>query len=189
MRAKRRAEVQVSDMPEPMLVPHDLRDDLAESLDRELTRLPEKCRIPIVLCDLEGRTHKRLRGNSVGRSGRSPVDCRGPGSMLARRLARRGLSLSVGSLAMLLAQESASSGMPTRLIGSTAQAARLFAVGRSVTAGVVSAGVATLTREMLKVMLLGKLKIVTAMAVVVSLLLLPAPAWPTRHRPPNRDRR
>ena len=50
--------------------------------------------------------------------------------MLARRLSRRGVSLAVGSLAVLLAQESASASMPTKLIGSTAQAASLFASER-----------------------------------------------------------
>ena len=63
---------------------------------------------------------------------------------------------------MLLAQESASASMPTRLIGSTAQAASLFAAGGAVTAGVVSAKVAALTGEVLKIMLLSKLKITTA---------------------------
>ena len=86
--------------------------------------------------------------------------------MLARRLSRQGVSLSVGSLAVLLAQESASASMPTRLIGSTAQAASLFAAGGAVTAGVVSAEVAALTGEVLKIMLLSKLKITTAVLLM-----------------------
>ncbi len=159
-RAKRRVrESQVSDMPEPMVVPHDLRDALAESLDRELSRLPEKYRIPIVLCDLEGRTHKEAAsqlgwpiGTVSGRLSRAK-------SMLAKRLARRGISLSVGTLAMLLAQDTASASVPTRLIGSTAQAASLIAAGQAAT-GVVSAEAVTLTVEVLKAMLISKLKIV-----------------------------
>ena len=60
--------------------------------------------------------------------------------------------------------------MPTRLIGSTAQAASLFAAGGAATAGVVSAEVAALTGEVLKMMLLSKIKVVTAMLLVVSAL-------------------
>ena len=58
-RARRRMrEGQVTDMPEPEAVPLYLRDDLTESLDRELNRLPDKYRIPIVLCELEEKTHQ-----------------------------------------------------------------------------------------------------------------------------------
>src|SRR5262249_14704638 len=121
MRARRRArEGQVSDMPEPMVVPDELRDDLAESLDREMSRLPEKYHIPIVLCDLQGMGHKeaaRQLGWPIGTVSSRLSRAR---AMLAKRLARRGVSLSVGSLAVLLAQESASASMPTQLIGPTA---------------------------------------------------------------------
>ena len=90
--------------------------------------------------------------------------------MLARRLSRRGVPLSVGSLAVLLAQESASASMPTRLIGSTAQAASLIAAGRAVTAGVVSAEVVTLTEGVLKTMLLSKIKFVTVALMLVAVV-------------------
>ena len=48
--------------------------------------------------------------------------------------------------------------MLPRLIGSTVRAASLFAAGRVVSVGMVSAEVTVLTREVLKMMLLGKFK-------------------------------
>src|SRR5262245_42503422 len=48
-------ERQVTDMPEPTLEP-DLWDDLEAVLDRELSRLPDRYRAAIILCDLEGKT-------------------------------------------------------------------------------------------------------------------------------------
>ena len=170
-RARRRGrESQVSMMPECEAAAPNLQDDLAAVLDRELSCLPENYRIPIVLCDLEGRAHKEAASQLGWPIGTVSSRLARARSMLAKRLRRRGVSLSVGSLALLLAQESARAGMPVRLIGSTAQAARQLAAGIAVAAGVVPAGVAILTREVLKVMLFSKLKIVTVVLLAVSAL-------------------
>src|SRR5205809_5551032 len=57
--AKRGArERQVAMMPEPAATAQDLWSDLQPLLDQELSRLPEKYRVAIVLCDLEGKTRR-----------------------------------------------------------------------------------------------------------------------------------
>src|SRR5262249_55553423 len=85
--AKRRArERQVTEMPEPALSERPLWDDLQPLLEKELSRLPDKYRVAIVLCDLEGKTRKEAsRQLGVPEGTLAARLARGRG-MLAKRL-------------------------------------------------------------------------------------------------------
>ena len=160
-------------MPEPAA---ELReswgDDVLALLDQELSRLPDQYRAPIVLCDLEGKTHRQAAeqlgwpvGTVSGRLSRAR-------SLLAARLSRRGIALPAGALAILLSREAASAAMPVSLIASTTRAASGFAAGQGAARAVVAAGAAELTEGVLKMMLLTRLKVATA--VLVGLVVLVA---------------
>jgi RNA polymerase sigma factor (sigma-70 family) len=163
-RAKRRVrELPAREMIEPEAVPDEHVDELLSRLDREVTRLPEKYRMPIVLCELEGKTHRQAAeqlgwpvGTVSGRLSRARA-------LLAHRLSRRDTPLTAGVVGVLLAHDAAWAGVPADLVRSTAQAASLSMAGKAATAGVVSARVVVLTGEVLKTMLLNKLKLATAM--------------------------
>jgi RNA polymerase sigma factor (sigma-70 family) len=166
--ARRRVkERQVSAMPEPEAPAQpEVSLDLRPVLDQELSRLPDKYRAPLVLCDLEGRTRRdvarQLNIPAGTLSGRLTTARR----LLAKRLARHGLAVSGGALAATLSQNGASACVPSPLVGSTVKAAVLSAAGQAAPAGLVSAKVAALTEGVLKSMLLSKLKIAAAVLLV-----------------------
>jgi RNA polymerase sigma factor (sigma-70 family) len=159
-------EKQVTQMPEPAMAGQELwNDNIQALLDQELSRLPEKYRVPIILCDLEGKTRKEAaqqlgcpEGSLSSRLSRARV-------MLAKRLARHELAISGGSLAAVLSQQAASACVPISVASATIKAAPLYAAGQ-VTAGVVSANVADLAQGVLKTMLMSKLKIGTLWLLV-----------------------
>jgi len=90
-------------------------NELASVIDAELNRLPDKYRVPIVLCELEGKTHGEVAeqlgwpvGTVSGRLSRAKA-------LLAERLTRRGVTIAGGvALAAILAPE-LSAGMPALL--------------------------------------------------------------------------
>src|SRR5262249_58872623 len=106
-------------------------------------------------------------------------------NLLARRLARHGLTLSGGVIATVLSQNAASACVSLPLVTSTLKAASLFAAGQAAS-GVACAKVAALTEGVLKTMLLTKIKIVVSlllvMGVVTSLgVITQAQDNPARH--------
>ena len=164
---RRGREKQVPEMPEPEAASAESGEDVLPVLDQELSRLPDKYRVPIVLCELEGKSHREAAeqlgwpvGTVSGRLSRARA-------MLAKRMARHGFVLTGGSLAVLLSQSSATARVPVSLIAYTTKAATLFAAGQAATGVVVSARVAALTEGVLKTMLMTKLKIATAGLMVL----------------------
>jgi hypothetical protein len=92
--------------------------------------------------------------------------------MLAKRLARRGLVLSGGALAVVLARGAATACGPPGVVYATVKAASLFAAGKAAVPGAVSAPVAALTEGVLKAMLMTKIKVALSLGIVVGLLLM-----------------
>ncbi|HWY86616.1 MAG TPA: sigma-70 family RNA polymerase sigma factor, partial [Gemmataceae bacterium] len=83
-------EKKVRDMPHPEPGPEATWQDLQPFLDEELSNLPDKYRMPVVLCDLEGRTRKevaRTLGIPDGTLSNRLATAR---KLLAKRLARHG---------------------------------------------------------------------------------------------------
>jgi RNA polymerase sigma factor (sigma-70 family) len=145
--------------------PHVL-ETLPSALDRELSLLPEKYRVAIVLCDLEGRTRKEVaRHLGVPEGTLSGWLTRGR-ALLARRLARHGLAVSLASLAIALAPSTSLSDVPRSLVAATVNAVSRLAVGGAAP-GVISAKVAALTNGVLRAMLLQKIKVVTVLLLAV----------------------
>jgi RNA polymerase sigma factor (sigma-70 family) len=167
---RRQRERQVAAMPEPEAVRPDPWDDLRPLLDRELSALPDKYRVPVVLCDLEGRTRKAVarqlgcpEGTVAGRLARARA-------LLARRLARRGLPISATALAVVLAQDAASAGVRPALVARTVEVAGLFAAGRAGAAAVVPARAVTLADGVLRGLFLTHLKYAAAVFVMAGAL-------------------
>jgi len=184
---RRRHERQVEDMPHPTVGPAEPRD-WRPLLDRELNGLPEKYREAVVLCDLEGRSRKEaahLLGLPEGTLASRLARAR---RLLARKLARYGLTLSGGALATALS-EGAAAAVPPGLVQTTVTAGLLVAAGQL---AAVSTPAALLMKGVLNAMFLTKLKIVVA-AVLMTVALgmggiafrAAEPAAPGGSRPPT----
>jgi RNA polymerase sigma factor (sigma-70 family) len=161
--ARRRAtERQVEQMPHPEVTPSEVQD-WRPLLDRELDLLPRKYQAPVILCDLEGKTRReaaRQLGLSEGTLSSQLTRGR---RLLAKRLSRQGVALSGGALATALVEEAAAAAVPAPWVVSTVRAATVVAAGQAA----VATPAAILMNEVLKAMLMTKLKLAVAAVMVV----------------------
>jgi RNA polymerase sigma factor (sigma-70 family) len=148
--------------------PHAV-EDWRPLLDEELSRLPEKYRVPIVLCDLQGRTHQEAarelgwpQGTLSGRLWRARA-------LLGRRLIGRGLMLSAMVLTLAHAEDAAFAVVAAPLIQATMKTARMVREAGTTAVSGVSGSVAVLTQGVLKAMWMTKVRIVTTMLLTTTL--------------------
>jgi RNA polymerase sigma factor (sigma-70 family) len=138
-------------------------------LDEELTRLPERYRSALVLCDLEGQTHEQAAAQLRCPVGTVKSRLARARDRLRSRLARRGIASSAAILASALAPEPASA-VTTEQLASTIGAAARFLANREVAAGAVSVAVATLVDGTLRSMSMSALKFAAAMVMAAGVI-------------------
>jgi len=143
--------------------------ELRDLLDRELSRLPDKYRVPVVLCELEGRSIKEAAQTLDCPAGTVASRLARGRALLAKRLTRQGLVISGAALAGLLTNEAASAAVPTRLCFSLIEAATAVTFDGSLGAGIVSSEVSHLAARALRTMSISSLRWATAACVSVSL--------------------
>ncbi len=154
-------------LPEPS-PKHQGDNPLLGFLDEELHRLPDKYRVALVLCDLQGRTRAEAaqelgwaEGTVASRLARGRL-------MLAKRLGRHGNVLSAAALNALLVHNIASSA-PVSVVATTVQAAASVVSAKTLAVAGLSQNVITLAEGVVKSMLLSKLKIVGVCVTIAGL--------------------
>jgi RNA polymerase sigma factor (sigma-70 family) len=165
MNARRRArEERAGIKPTASAPPEDGWEELLPLLDQELSKLPDKYRVPVVLCDLEGKSRREVARHLNVPEGTVSSRLATARRLLAGRLARYGLTVSGGALAAGLSERTASACVTSALAASTARAAVLVAAGGAV--GAVPARAVTLAEGVIRTMFLLKLRTFVAVVVV-----------------------
>lgn len=156
---KRQAKERLADVKTTEAADEPQWRELSPVLDEELQRLPEKYRVPLVLCYLEGKTYTEAaqllelaEGTVSGRLARAR-------ELLRHRLTRRGVTLSSTVLAQLVVQHATTAAVSATLMQTTLQASVAFAAGKALT-GTISTLTVSLTSEILQAMFLAKAKVV-----------------------------
>ena len=160
--------------------PNPNHETLRTTLDEVLALLPEAYRSAIVLCYLEGKTQSEAAQMLATTTDAVNSRLKRARDLLRQRLVRHGLVLSAAALIEALAVGAAPAALSAPLIDHTARAALQFMTHETSAAG-VSALAMALAKGALHTMIPAKIKILSWVAVVLTLLtssalLLPSSA-------------
>jgi RNA polymerase sigma factor (sigma-70 family) len=161
--------------------------ELLAAVDEEVGRLPEACRLPVILCCLEGKTQE----DAARQLGWTPGSVKGRlergRRQLHARLRRRGLMVSAAFVVAEMAAGAEAAGVSAELASATARAAAAFAAGQG--AGPTVAGrVALLAQGTMKGMAMAKLKTGLALALLMGAMTAAAAALMPGTKPADTPR-
>ena len=143
-------------------------DDWLPALHEEIARLPEKLRLAVVHCDLEGMTQAQAAAQLHWSERTIHYRLAEGRARLKRRLARRGLEPDGAILGTVLLGE-ARAAIPAGWSEATVRAA-IATVNPTMAVGVVSAAANQLSQEVFKLMLLQKLTVTAATLLAAGLI-------------------
>jgi RNA polymerase sigma factor (sigma-70 family) len=141
--------------------------EMLEIVDYELDQLPDRYRLPLVLCYLEGRTRDEAAVQLGWTEGKLKGLLERGRDRLRSRLIRRGVTLSSAASASLVAGTTSSGMVPPNLADSTVGAAVRFAAGNTLAACGISRAAASLTEGCLTIMWLTRIKTTIAMMLLL----------------------
>ncbi len=150
-------------------------------IDEELQRLPERQRLPLVLCYLEGLTQDEASRRLGWPRGTLKRRLEAGRERLRDRLTRRGLTLGTALFSVALAENSSRAAVPVALRSTTVQASLQFLTHD--TTAVAANPAALLARDALQSMLTTNLKLgamlilaLSCAATAAGLAILPVPS-------------
>jgi RNA polymerase sigma factor (sigma-70 family) len=160
---RRHHEIPVETVPESASSVVDEAEgaDLVAALDEEIARLPEYQRVPVVVCELEGRSRHEAAAQLGISEGTLSSRLARARRALADRLRRRGIALSAAGLTAAFAQLACAS-VPGGLVSK--------AVACAIGPGPIPAAVAALSHGVLRVMFIQKLKVMVVSGILASAL-------------------
>lgn len=143
------------------------RLDLNSVLDEELDKLPERYRLPVVLCYFEGKTVEDTAQKLGWPSGTVKTQLSRAREVLRDRLSRRGVTLGASGLATVLVEGKLPAAVPGALVNATSQGAALLAGGASTAPGLITAPAAELAAGMQHDLASRKLRWAAALLLVL----------------------
>jgi serpin B len=156
-------------------------------LDEEVNRLPEKYRLPVLLCYLEGISGEEAARRLCCSLSAVKMRLSRARELLRARLGRRGVAISAITLGTFLEDQVASAAMPAPLLTTTIQAAEAFAANPANSA----TGAAALAQGVIRDMSLAKLKLAALVVLTLGILgvgvSLALPGRPAIEATPNAE--
>ncbi len=157
---KNAREKQVAELPHPAVETNAEAADVKQWIDRELSRLPDKYRAAVVLCELEGRSRKEVAEMLKVAEGTLSSRLAAARKILADRLRARGLAATSALIGTLFTEFAAQAASP----------ASAAAVGAGASAATSHATI--LAEFVMKAMFLAKIKSLALNTITVCVIAL-----------------